>query len=43
MLDLFVRELTCSVSTMAPSGFGPYRGLWLEDAPTKYIGVIPTP
>jgi hypothetical protein len=31
------------VSTMAPSGFGPYHGMWLEDAQTKCIGVIPTP
>ncbi len=22
---------------------GPYHGLWLDDAPTKRIGVIPTP
>jgi hypothetical protein len=29
--------------TMAKSGFGPYHGLWLDDAPTKRIGVIPTP
>lgn len=28
---------------MAKSGFGPYHGLWLDDAPTKPIGVIPTP
>jgi hypothetical protein len=28
---------------MATSGFGPYHGLWLDDAPTKPIGVIPTP
>jgi hypothetical protein len=28
---------------MAPSGFGPYHGMWLEDAQTKNIGVIPTP
>jgi hypothetical protein len=29
--------------TMASSGFGPYHGLWHDDAPTKCIGVIPTP
>ena len=29
--------------TMAKSGFGPYHGLWLDGAPTKRIGVIPTP
>ena len=29
--------------TMARSGFGPYHGQWLDDAPTKRIGVIPTP
>jgi hypothetical protein len=28
---------------MAPSGFGPYHGMWLEDAQTKRIGIIPTP
>ena len=28
---------------MVSSGFGPYHGLWLEDAPTKCIGVTPTP
>jgi hypothetical protein len=28
------------VSTMATSGFGPYHGLWLDDTPTKHIGVI---
>jgi hypothetical protein len=28
---------------MAKSGFGPYHGLWLDDTPTKRIGVIPTP
>ena len=28
---------------MAPSGFGPYHGMWLEDAQTKCMGVIPTP
>ena len=31
------------VSTMATSGFGPYHGLWLDDAPTKCIGIIPIP
>ena len=29
-------------ATIARSGFGPYHGLWLYDAPTKYIGIIPT-
>ena len=29
--------------TMAKSGFGPYHGLRLDDAPNKRIGVIPTP
>jgi len=28
---------------MASSGFDPYLGMWLDDAPTKHIGVIPTP
>jgi hypothetical protein len=28
---------------MVWSGFGPYDGLCCEDAPTKRIGVIPTP
>jgi hypothetical protein len=28
---------------MAMSGFGPYHGLWLDDTPTKRIGIIPTP
>jgi hypothetical protein len=28
---------------MATSGFGPYHGVWLDDAPTKHIGIIPTP
>jgi hypothetical protein len=28
---------------MAKSGFGPYHGPWLDDAPTKPIGIIPTP
>jgi len=28
---------------MVPSGFGPYHGMWLEDAQTKCIGIIPTP
>ena len=27
---------------MALTGFGPYNGLWLEDAATKCIGVTPT-
>ncbi len=29
--------------TMATIGFGPYHGLWLDDSPTKRIGIIPTP
>ncbi len=29
--------------TMGKSSFGPYHGLWLDDAPTKPIGIIPTP
>ncbi len=29
--------------TMVTSGFGLYHGLWLDDIPTKRIGVIPTP
>ncbi len=28
---------------MVPSGFGPYHGMWLEDAKSKCIGIIPTP
>jgi hypothetical protein len=28
---------------MVTSGFGLYHGLWLDDIPTKRIGVIPTP
>ena len=40
---LLINYLTCLVSTMAPSGFGPYHGMWHEDAQTKCIGAIPTP
>jgi hypothetical protein len=29
--------------TMVTIGFGLYHGLWLDDAPTKRIGIIPTP
>ncbi len=29
--------------TMVTSGFGPYHGLWLDDPPTKRVGVTPTP
>ncbi len=29
--------------TMVMSGFGLYHGLWLDDAPTKRIVIIPTP
>ena len=28
---------------MDPRGFGPYHGIWLEDAQTKCIGIISTP
>ncbi len=28
--------------TMLTSSFGPYHGLWLDDAPTKRIGVMLT-
>ena len=28
---------------MVSSGFGPYHGMSLDDAQTKYLGVIPTP
>jgi hypothetical protein len=28
---------------MVFSGFGPYHGLWHGNAPTKHIGVMPTP
>jgi hypothetical protein len=28
---------------MVMGGFGPYHGLWLDDDPTKHIGVMPTP
>ena len=40
---LRINYLTCLVSTMALSGFGPYHSMLLEDAQTKCIGVIPTP
>ena len=40
---LRINYLTCLVSTMASSGFGPYHGMSLEDAQTKCVGVIPTP
>jgi hypothetical protein len=30
-------------ATMEWNGFGPYHCLWLDDAPTKCIGVISTP
>ncbi len=29
--------------TMVMSGFGPYHVLWLDDTPTKHIGIIPAP
>jgi hypothetical protein len=29
--------------TMVMSGFGLYHGLWIDDPPTKHIGVILTP
>jgi hypothetical protein len=28
---------------MMMGGFGPYHGLWLDDTPTKRIGVMLTP
>jgi hypothetical protein len=31
------------VSTMAPSGFGPYCHLWIQHTQSKCIGVITTP
>ena len=40
---LRINYLTCLVSTMASSGFGPYHGMSLKDAQTKCVGVIPTP
>ena len=40
---LRINYLTCLVSTMASSGFGPYHGMSLDDAQTKCVGVIPTP
>jgi len=40
---LRINYLTCLVSTMASSGFGPYHGMLLEDAQTKCVIVIPTP
>jgi hypothetical protein len=40
---LLINYWTCLVSTMAPSGFGPYHGISLEDAQIKCIGVIPKP
>jgi hypothetical protein len=27
---------------MVIDGFGPYHGMWLDDAPIKCIGVMPT-
>ncbi len=40
----FANKLFSSfTATMVWSGFGPYHGLCCEDAPTKCIGVIPTP
>ena len=38
---LLINYSTCLVSTMAPSSFGPYHGMSLEDAQTKCIGVVP--
>ena len=40
---LRINNLTCLVSTMASSGFGPYHGMSLEDAQTKCVGIIPIP
>jgi hypothetical protein len=28
---------------MMMGSFGPYHGLWLDDAPTKHMGVVLTP
>ncbi len=28
---------------MVTSGFDPYHGLWLDDAPSKHIGIMLTP
>ena len=40
----FVTQLLRNTDvTMVMSGFGPYHGLRLDDAPTKHIGLIPTP
>ena len=40
---LRINYLTCLVSNMVSSGFGPYHGMSLEDAQTKCVGIIPTP
>ena len=40
---LRINNLTCLVSTMVSSGFGPYQIMSLEDTQTKCVGVIPTP
>ena len=42
--NLFANKLfRYSAATMAWSGFGPYHGMWHENAQTKCIGIIPTP
>ena len=41
-LPRYDRYYANTVSTMASSGFGPYHGQWHVDAPTKWIGTIPT-
>ncbi len=40
---LVTKLLRRPVSTMVPSGFGPYHGQWHDKAPTKCKGTIPTP
>ena len=39
---LRINYVSCFVSTMVPSGFGPYHGLGIENATTTCIGIIPT-
>jgi hypothetical protein len=42
--NLFANKLFLFfTATMVWRGFGPYHGLWLDDTPTKHIGIIPTP
>jgi hypothetical protein len=41
--NLFANKLLSSfTATIALSGFGPYHRIWREDAPSKWIGAIPT-